>query len=226
MQLSTNEKILNAAEELFAQGGYDAISIRQITQKAGVRLALAHYHFGSKEALFNAVIRRRIDVLSDQRVYLLNYYLEESNGAPLPVSRLVEAFISPYLYLSLNGGTNWRYYARLVAGLLGNNLGLLNELFDKTARVFLSELRRSLPQADEAAIQWGFDFMVGLMCNTFAEVDRIGTLSDGKQSTNDIEGACRHMVSFISAGLGALDTETRHTFDDAFTLLAALQKSE
>ncbi len=222
MQLSTYDKILNAAEELFAQGGYDAVSIRQITQKAGVRLALAHYHFGSKEALFNAVIGRRIGTLSNHRIQLLTAYLDENRGAPLPLPRLVEAFIAPYLYLSLNGGESWRHYARLVAGLLTSNLVILNELFDTTARTFLNELRRSMPGTNETAIQWGFDFMVGVMCNTFAEVDRISSLSEGRCSTHDIDHACRHMITFISAGLMSLGEKTPHDFSGSFRILSAL----
>ncbi len=219
MQLSTPEKILNAAEELFSQSGYDAVSIRQITQAANVRLALAHYHFGSKEALFNAVIQRRIGLLSKCRVELLQHYLDMSEGGPLPLEQLVQAFVAPYLYWHLHGGPGWRSYSRLVAGLLGYNLAVLKEQFDPTAQMFLRELRRSMPDASEAAVQWGFDFMVGLMCNTFAEVDRIKGLSGGHCSVENKEDACQRLVTFIVAGLSGFIENRQNTLKSTLVLL-------
>ena len=220
MQLSTPEKILNAAEELFSQSGYDAVSIRQITQAADVRLALAHYHFGSKEALFNAVIQRRIGLLSKCRVELLQHYLELSDSEPIPLEQLVLAFVAPYLYWHQNGGPGWRSYSRLVAGLLGYNLPVLRDQFDPTARMFLVELRRSMPNASEAAVQWGFDFMVGLMCNTFAEVDRIKGLSDGLCTDEDKEDACQRLVTFIVAGLNGFIEKKQFKIQDTLSLLS------
>jgi len=220
---STSEKILDAAEELFAQHQYDAVSVRQITGAAGVKLGLAHYHFSSKEDLFNAVIRRRIDLLTQSRRSLLLKFLEDNNGEPLPIEKLVLAFVTPYLYWSLNGGPGWRSYARLVSSLLGYNLKLLQELFDPGAYLFLQEMRRSIPKADESGIQWGFDFMVGLMCNTFSEVDRISGLSGGLCSTANIEEACRHMASFIAAGLSALAENRQCDFASTLETLKAAE---
>lgn len=222
-RVPTSEKILNAAEELFAESHYDAVSIRDITGKAGVRLGLAHYHFGSKENLFNAVIGRRINLLSGCRQGLLQHFIEENNNAPLPLEKIVSAFISPYLYLSVTGGQGWRSYSRLVAGLLGYNLKALQEMFDPGALPFLRELRRSMPDANEASIQWGYDFMVGLMCNTFAEVDRIKGLSNGLCSTEQIEDACRPLVSFIAAGLSALMKNQHYDFSSTLAALEQLQ---
>lgn len=222
-RMSTSEKILDAAEELFAKHHYDAVSIRQITGVANVKLGLAHYHFGSKENLFNAVIRRRIDLLTECRKDLLLGFLEKNDGKPLPLEKIVIAFVTPYLYFSLTGGSGWRNYARLVAGLLGYNLKVLQELFDPGAHIFLREMRRSMPYADEAGIQWGFDFMVGLMCNTFAEVDRIRGLSGGICSTEQIENACRHMASFIVSGLSSLAENKLYDFTATLDALKELK---
>lgn len=201
MTLSTADKILNAAEELFSASGYDAVSIRQITQAAGVKLALAHYHFGSKEALYHAVIQRRIGRLSECRMRLLDQYLDEVGGEPLAIEQIVRAFIAPYLFWHLHGGSGWRSYSRLVSRLLMHDLDILTSQFNPTAERFIAELRRSMPGAREESVQWGFDFMVGLMCNTFSETDRIATLSQGRCTVEDKEEACQNLVSFVTAGL-------------------------
>lgn len=222
MQISTSEKILNAAEQLFAQSSYDAVSIRQITQMAGVKLALAHYHFGTKEALFEAVIKRRIGLLSDCRLQLLDYFRNKNSSAPLSIEQIVHSFVVPYLFWHLNGGSGWRSYARMVSTLLGYNLELLKDQFDSAAILFQQEMRRSMPEADEASIQWGFDFMVGVMCNTFSEVDRIGGLSGMLCSIENKEQACEYLLSFIVAGLKNLGQNNKEDLTDSLAILKSL----
>ena len=56
MAIDTKARILDAAERLFADNGYSATSLRDITNEAGVNLAAVNYHFGSKEALLSAVL--------------------------------------------------------------------------------------------------------------------------------------------------------------------------
>lgn len=226
MQISTAEKILNAAEELFSQSRYDAVSIRQITSKAGVRLALAHYHFGTKEALFNAVIERRIGQLSQSRLRLLEHLLQENDGRPLQLEQIVHAFVMPYLFWHLTGGKGWRNYARIVSTLLGDNLALLQDQFDGGARVFQREMRRSMPGADESSVQWGFDFMVGVMCNTFSEVDRISGLSNGRYTIENKEEACSYLIAFIVSGLERLANNQKQDVSGSLDLMKSLTVPE
>ena len=70
--LDTRKAILDAAERLFADLGFDGASLRKITAKAGVNLAAAHYHFGSKEGLLRAALARRIGPLNEERLKLLD----------------------------------------------------------------------------------------------------------------------------------------------------------
>ncbi|MEO8847906.1 MAG: helix-turn-helix domain-containing protein, partial [Casimicrobiaceae bacterium] len=80
---ATKERILDAAEHLFMQLGFDATSLRAITGDAEVNLAAANYHFGSKEELFEAVLTRRLDPMNQRRLALLTEY--EYASAPSPV---------------------------------------------------------------------------------------------------------------------------------------------
>jgi len=70
----TKRRILDAAEELFMEHGFEATSLRLITTAAGVNLAAANYHFGSKEELFQAVFTRRLDPMNNDRMALLAAY--------------------------------------------------------------------------------------------------------------------------------------------------------
>jgi len=61
----TREKILDAAEALFAEHGFEGASMRMITARAGVNLAAVNYHFGSKENLLREIFRRRLGEIGD-----------------------------------------------------------------------------------------------------------------------------------------------------------------
>lgn len=224
MKNSTAMKLLDSAEKLFAKASYSEVSIRDITEDAGVKLALVHYHFGSKEELFKAVIDRRIGILSSDRIHLLNYYKNINGDQPLPLEKIVESFIAPYLYNTLYGGEGWHYYAINVARLLssGSALGLsiLRDQFDPFAEFFITELKRSYPTSTEQQIHWGFDFLVGVMCNTFAEVDRIKFLSKEICSVGNPEIACKYLYNYAIEGLHAVLTKPEYDYQSAFNIIS------
>ncbi len=222
-EITTADKLLNAAEQLFAEYSYNEVSIRDITSLAGVKLALVHYHFGSKEELYRAIIRRRIGKLSQDRLFLLNHFHKKNAGKPINLESIVEAFLAPYLFNTLYGGAGWREYAIIVARLLSSgselSLSILQQEFDPSANYFLDAMRSNSPNASEKQIQWGFDFLVGSMCNIFAEVDRINFLSGGMCSINKPDESCQYLFNYISIGLkGVLSTEP-HSFTPSFNLL-------
>lgn len=228
MKNTTAEKLLNSAERLFAETSYSEVSIRQITEDAGVKLALVHYHFGSKEELFRAVIRRRIGTLSSDRIRLLNHYKNINGKRPIPLEKIVESFLAPYLYNTLYGGEGWHYYAINVARLLssGSSLGLsvLCDQFDPYAKLFIAELKRTYPTSTVEQIHWGFDFLVGLMCNTFAEVDRIKFLSHDICSIANPEIACQYLYHYSLAGLNAVLTNSKYDYKSAFDIIKSFAK--
>jgi len=78
----TKSRILDAAETLFIECGYEAMSLRQITSRAEVNLAAVNYHFGSKESLIHSMLSRRLDRLNQERVKLLDRF-DEMLGARL-----------------------------------------------------------------------------------------------------------------------------------------------
>src|SRR3546814_18666628 len=93
---STREAILDTAETLFAQQGHDGTSMRQITSEAGVNLAAVNYHFGSKEALVQAVLKRRLAILNQERLRLLDELETQAAGEPPKPSQIVhEIFRHP-----------------------------------------------------------------------------------------------------------------------------------
>src|SRR6476646_5170965 len=91
----TKTRILDAAEQLFMEHGFEATSLRSLTTAAGVNLAAVHYHFGSKEELFQAVLTRRLDPMNQERIDLLTRLEHEAAPNPLPCDRILSAMFVP-----------------------------------------------------------------------------------------------------------------------------------
>src|SRR5213595_3553615 len=108
--VATKDRILDAAESLFMEHGFEATSLRSITAAADVNLAAVNYHFGSKEELFQAVLTRRLDPMNQARVALLDRFEGEAGDAPVSCERILSALLTPALALSRDperGGKNF-----------------------------------------------------------------------------------------------------------------------
>src|SRR5262245_47872957 len=95
--VETRNRLLDAAEALFMEHGFEATSLRAITAAADANLAAVNYHFGSKEALFEAVLTRRLDPMNQQRVNLLDALEAESGGESLGCEQILSAMLIPAL---------------------------------------------------------------------------------------------------------------------------------
>src|SRR6187397_2979390 len=97
---ATKDRILDAAEALFMEHGFEATSMRALTAAAGVNLAAVNYHFGTKEVLFQAVLVRRLDPMNQQRVELLTRLEQKARPQPLACDRIMLALFIPALKLA------------------------------------------------------------------------------------------------------------------------------
>src|ERR1700754_4150094 len=109
----TKSRILDAAEALFIECGYEAMSSRQITSRAEVNLAAGNYHFGSKEALIHAMLSRRLDVLNDERVKLLERF-DALLGANLTCEHVLGAMFIPALRVARDPRIGGKAFLRLL----------------------------------------------------------------------------------------------------------------
>ena len=89
------DRILDAAEHLFAERGFEGVTLRQIASKAGVDVALASYHFGKKDALFTAVFQRRASELNQRRLAALAKAKRHAEPNPVSVEAIISAFLRP-----------------------------------------------------------------------------------------------------------------------------------
>src|SRR5215475_530434 len=110
----TKGRILDTAEELFMEHGFEATTLRQITAAAGVNLAAVHYHFGGKEELFEAVLTRRLDPMNQERVALLTRFEHAVAPNPLSCEKILAAMFIPALKLARDRKRGGKNFLRLL----------------------------------------------------------------------------------------------------------------
>lgn len=200
---SRRERILDAAEALFAEHGYDGVTLRQIATRAGVDVALASYHFGKKLDLFHAVFLRRADMLNDARRDAL-YECQHKAGDKGPtVEQIIEAFLRPLELAQETGDEGWRHYLALIAYINNSPFWgprMMSELFDELVQEFIEALQKALPGARDEDIFWCYHSLSGALTLTLANTGRIDKLSRGKCSSADFQAAYDHMIPFTAAG--------------------------
>ena len=193
----TRAKILDAAEALFAEHSFDSVSLRDITLKADVTLALASYHFGSKEALFEAVVARRADILCRMRRERLTALVNPGVG------ELLDAFMAPLFEKAGSAESGWRDYLRVLARLGEQErwLDLISRHFDATARTFLEALQKALPGADRRDVARAFTFVLEAMLKVVSHHERVDKLTDGAVRARDLDKAYPTLLGFTVAGM-------------------------
>lgn len=205
---ATRDRILDAAERLFAVRGYHGVSIRDVTGEADVDVALVSYHFGSKQGLLEAVVMRRAGDLNDERLARLDAVLAGARGRATPsLEAIIDAFTHPLLDRSTRGSPGWKSYFALIAEVNNSpEFGgvLMSRFYDPVVQRFIEAIRLALPGASERDVYWAYHFLSGALTLTFAETGRIDRLSGGVCRSSDLESVHERLVPYCAAGFRAL----------------------
>lgn len=202
---SRKDRIMEVAEKLFAKRGFNGVSLRDITSKSGVDVALVNYHFGNKQALFDAVLQSRADTLNAERAKALDEVLARHD--PAPVDEIIDAFTRPLLNRVTGEDESWRNYFGLIAQVNSNpewGGKMMSRYFDPLVRRFMDALRDALPGCRDADLFWCYHFLSGALTLTLADTRRIDALSGGVCKSSDFESVHARLVPFFTAGFAAI----------------------
>lgn len=199
----TPDRILDAAEALFAAQGYAATSIRAIARDAGVNLAAINYHFGSKQGLMEAVFNRRIQPVNKERIRLLND-LEASKH--LPTTReVLTVFFQPVRAFAQQDGVP-AIMGRMYSEPENFTRPIMQKTFGEVASRFQRAIARTLPGVDQNDLRWRFHFMIGSMIHLLQFSAPLGSESSTEQF---IEGMDQ-LLDYAAAGLEQSDRSIPH----------------
>lgn len=206
----TRDRLLDAAEHLFAKRGFDGTSLRAVTRAAGTSVSAANYHFGSKRALLVETLRRRTEPITLARSERLARLERAAAGEPVPLEALLDAFLRPLFEFRAAQGDGAETFRRVAARLFSDPphvvADLKRELFGPTAERFSSALARSLPGHSPEHIALGLQFLVGVMVHVASghleDAPTPGPLTSLAQLPD--AAVLEDMIRFVAAGLRAL----------------------
>ena len=209
----TAARILDAAEMLFSWRGFYGVSLREIAAQAGVQLALTHYHFGSKENLFGAVIERRAEDHAARIEAALALARMRDGSRRERREAVLRALIAPIVDRAMRGGPGWKNYIRLLAFVANHPqeeeyVSPFRTHYDHVIHDFVDALCAIQPEMPRPEIQWGFFFFQAATTHILVESGMLDRQSGGALRSSDLDAMVDRMVPFFAAGftgLGAVD---------------------
>ena len=201
---NTKDRILDVAETLFADNGFAATSLRDITREAGVNIAAVNYHFGSKDGLLGAVLERRIAPVNRQRLELLDRAESEVGSDGADLEALVRALLAPaFQRLVVDDGAVQflRLAGRLHSEPHEQARAVFLAQFGEVIRRFVPAFRKALPHLDQDEASWRFLFVIGAMAHTMMSSHIFEV--QGSRQPPDLEQLLEALVQFAVAGIKA-----------------------
>ncbi|WP_035055192.1 TetR/AcrR family transcriptional regulator [Andreprevotia chitinilytica] len=202
----TSVRILDAAELLFIEHGFDGTSMRMITQSAGVNIAAVNYYFGSKDGLYRSVFERRTEPFA--RLTIANIDELERNNATPDVHAVVQAFIKSALQLGTDPALGGLVFVKLLARAYVEPHPILKESmprrYGEVVRRYAGALGRALPHLTETEVHWRFHFLTSAMFSAFAGNNVLRLFMEHPvTNARDPQLVARNLMPFLVAGLTA-----------------------
>ena len=203
--MSTKNKILDAAENLFAIQGFNGTSLREITSRAEVNLAAVNYHFGSKKELIKSVMSRYMNELSPRLEASLVNICEQEN---LNLLEVFSAFIEPLLSLNEfkeNGTSNFlQLLGRGYSDSQGFLRWFLTTQYPGVINNFVKAVQKAYPELTTEEMFWRLHFTMGTIVFTMSSSDALMDIAKSDfDKTMDIAGVIKKVIPYVAAGVAA-----------------------
>lgn len=203
--LQTRERILLAAEQLFAEHGFSGVSLRSIMAQAGVNTAAAHYHFRSKEGVLQSIFQKHATGMNAERNTLLDAWARKPGTSMAAVQRLVKAFVGPAIRLrDTPGGQAFDKISALCSVDPNQAVReIVFQTFDAVGKRFSGLLRVACPHLGDAEYYWRLHCLFGSMMYVRAHNGRVDQLVQLGSTAQAPEFVLDQVVGFVAAGMKA-----------------------
>jgi AcrR family transcriptional regulator len=199
------ESILDQAEALFADAGFNGVTVNEVARAAGVDTALVRYYFGDKGRLFAAVVDRHSTTINMERLKALEDY-RNSAGDGFCLEGVIRAFTEP-AFIRMQENASYRNYGIIIGYVNATHADykrLMAKNFDQVSAVLIDDMKRLLPDAQEEDIYWGYHFLTGAFTFSLAQTGRIDSLSDGLCQSADLQAISDRLPETLAAGIRAM----------------------
>lgn len=209
----SKRKLLDAAEQLFAEKGFEAVSVRDITQLAKTNVAAVNYHFGSRENLLTMVMTRYMTPVNEERIARLETLERKWSGKSVPLEEIIDAMVRPFVGQVRKSELSERLFYKLMGRTFaqqGDGLPpQIEEQLRNVVQRFTRAFAKTLPAVTPDDLTWRIHFMVGGMIHLLTHQDILHRLTNGASGTPPMEAIISRFVRFAAAGLReGLEVET------------------
>lgn len=201
----TMKRILDSAEILFVEKGFNATSLRMITKAANVNLASVNYHFGNKETLIETVILRRFLPYLDE----ISKGLEKcaSMGKLCTITDLIRSLINPIDSLINCTPKRSSYFIILIAKVFIEKPQLADNIIrnhhNNVMQQFRHLYREIHPELSSQDIHWRMYFTIKVLCGAYIVHDIIKPHNDRPEVIYDFREVSKKLIPFLTAALNA-----------------------
>jgi len=197
------DRLLDAAEELFCEHGFDGTSVRDLAAAAGCNIASVNYYFGGKDKLYLEVWRRHLGVMRDTRLASIEKVMSQKDGQPSLEALLTSyanAFVEPLVERE-KGSRFIRLMAReMVDRHLPQNI-FIEEMIIPVMTALQQALMRICPGLDEANARLSILSIVGQLVHTTMAETTLKQSDKPEIAKFDLAEVVRHIVKFSAAGI-------------------------
>ncbi len=204
-QSESKRKLLDAAEQLFADRGFDAVSVRDITQAAKANVAAVNYHFGSRDGLISLVVMRYITPVNDERIARLDVLEKKFPGKVVPLEEVIDALVRPLAGIVRKSELSERLFCKLMGRIFSMQGEGFPEALEEQIRAlserFTKAFARSLPGVGEEELIWRIHFLVGSMIHMLLNQEMLVRLTNGACGNPTMEAVLSRFIRFAAAGM-------------------------
>lgn len=198
-------KLLDAAEQLFAEKGFETVSVRDITQLAKTNVAAVNYHFGSREGLLTLVMMRYMTPVNEERVVRLDALEKKWSGKPIPLEEIIDAMVRPLVSQVRKSELTEKLFYKLMGRTFAHQSDGLPEFIEEQLRQVMQRFTRAfaktLPSVASDDLIWQIHFMVGGMIHMLTQQDILNRLTNGASGNPAMETTLTRFVRFAASGM-------------------------
>lgn len=198
-------KLLDAAEQLFADKGFEAVSVRDITELAKTNVAAVNYHFGSRDALLTLVMMRGMLPVTEERIARLDALESRMAGKPAPLEEIIDAMVRPLVTQVRKSELTERLFYKLIGRIITQQSDGLPQPIEEQLKQIKDRFTRAfglaLPSLQPEELVWRIHFMAGGMLHMLSQQDVLYKLTNGASGAPTMEATLSRFIRFAAAGL-------------------------
>ena len=204
--VATRGKLVDAAEQLFAERSYESVTLKEIEAVAEANVGQIVYHFGQKEELIKEVILRRAGLISAERLQLLDAYERLVGPDNVALEPLVRAFIDPYLAKLKSEEPGWRNWALFIGrNVWDQSLSeVISQGFNPAASRYITAFRRALPALTQVDGARAFQLLLAGIYGSTTNDSRINSLIGDGNLSRDYDGYQEVLIPFVVGGIQSI----------------------